>query len=239
MNSNRRRTALITGASQGLGLALAQGLAASGWNLIVDARGAEALEEARTGLATQTQIVAIAGDVADPAHRRALAKSAAALGGVDALVNNAGALGPSPQPRLLNYPLAELEAIYRTNVFAPLGLLQALANNLARGARIINITSDAAIQGYEGWGGYGSSKAALEQLSNVLSTEHPEWKVYWVDPGDMRTAMHQAAFPGEEISDRPLPAERVPGLLHLFVGELPSGRYQASELASESLRAAS
>ena len=151
---------------------------------------------------------------------------------MDALINNAGALGPSPQPRLLDYPLDVLEQVYRTNAFAPLRLIQALRHQLGRGARIINITSDAAVQGYEGWGGYGSSKAALEQLSHVLAAEHPEWKVYWVDPGDMRTAMHQAAFPGEDISDRPLPEESVPGLIALLKGKLPSGRYQARELPS-------
>lgn len=232
MNAQHKRTAIITGASRGLGRALARALADQGWNLIVDARGAHALEEAQAALSSRTQVVAIPGDVTDPAHGRALAQAAAKSGGVDALVNNAGALGPSPQPRLLDYPLEVLERVYRTNALAPLGLVQALRHQLGRGARIINITSDAAVQGYEGWGGYGSSKAALEQLSRVLAAEHPAWKVYWVDPGDMRTAMHQAAFPGEDISDRPLPAESVPGLIALLEGELPSGRYQARELTS-------
>ena len=229
MNAQNKRTAIVTGASRGLGRALARALADEGWNLILDARGAQALEEVRAALASRTQVAAIAGDVADPAHRRALAEAADESGGVDALINNAGALGPSPQPPLLDYPLEVLEHVYRTNAFAPLGLVQALRSQLGRGARIINITSDAAVQGYEGWGGYGSSKAALEQLSHVLAAEHPEWKVYWVDPGDMRTAMHQAAFPGEDIGDRPLPEESVPGLIALLKGELPSGRYQARE----------
>ena len=232
MNAQSKRTAIITGASRGLGWALAQTLADEGWNLIVDARGTQALEEVRAALASRTQVAAIPGDVTDPAHCRALAQAADESGGVDALVNNAGALGPSPQPRLIDYPLEVLEQVYRTNAFAPLRLVQALRHQLGRGARIINITSDAAVQGYEGWGGYGSSKAALEQLSHVLAAEHPEWKVYWVDPGDMRTAMHQAAFPGEDISDRPPPEESVPGLIALLEGDLPSGRYQARELTS-------
>ena len=232
MNEQTRQTALITGASRGLGRALAHALADAGWNLILDARGAQALEGVKDELAARTQVAAIVGDVTDPAHCYTLAQAAAECGGVDALINNAGALGPSPQPRLLDYPLDVLEQVYQTNAFAPLRLIQALRHQLGRGARIINITSDAAVQGYEGWGGYGSSKAALEQLSHVLAAEHPEWKVYWVDPGDMRTAMHQAAFPGEDISDRPLPEESVPGLIALLKGKLPSGRYQARELPS-------
>lgn len=232
MNEQSRQTALITGASRGLGRALAHALADAGWNLILDARGAQALEGVEDELAARTQVAAIVGDVTDPVHCHTLAQAAAECGGVDALINNAGALGPSPQPRLLDYPLDVLEQVYRTNAFAPLRLIQALRQQLGRGARIINITSDAAVQGYKGWGGYGSSKAALEQLSHVLAAEHPEWKVYWVDPGDMRTAMHQAAFPGEDISDRPLPAESVPGLIALLKGKLPSGRYQARELPS-------
>ncbi|MCU0495203.1 MAG: SDR family oxidoreductase, partial [Chloroflexaceae bacterium] len=190
-------TALITGASRGLGLALARALAAQGWQLILDGRNAEALESARAELPATATIRAIPGDVADPTHRLALAEAAHALGGLDALVNNAGVLGPSPQPQLLDYPLDTLEAVYRTNVIAPLGVVQALRPWLREGARIINITSDAAVEAYPGWGGYGSSKAALEQLSAILAVENPHWRVYHVDPGDMRTVMHQEAFPGE------------------------------------------
>jgi NAD(P)-dependent dehydrogenase (short-subunit alcohol dehydrogenase family) len=227
-------TALITGASRGLGLALARELAGRGWNLIIDARGARALEEARAQLAALTaasQIVAIAGDVTDAAHRAKLAGAARELGGLDLLVNNASILGPSPQPFLLDYPLDVLERVYRANVIAPLALIQAVHHQLKPGARIINVTSDAGVESYEGWGGYGSSKAALEQLSNILAAENPSWRVYWVDPGDMRTQMHQEAFPGEDISDRPLPETSVPGFLALIAGELASGRYQARELA--------
>ena len=224
------RTILITGASRGLGLALARQLAHDGWTLLIDARGAEALERARDELAAQTRVVAIAGDVSDPAHRAALADAARTLGGLDALVNNASILGPSPQPPLIEYPLATLEAVYRVNVIAPLALTQALRETLKPGARILNITSDAGVEAYPGWGGYGSSKAALEQLSHILAAENEGWRVYWVDPGDMRTEMHQAAYPGEDISDRPLPETSVSGLLALLTGDQPSGRYAARAL---------
>jgi NAD(P)-dependent dehydrogenase (short-subunit alcohol dehydrogenase family) len=229
----KERTALITGASRGLGLALARALAARGWNLIITARDPERLREVRDELAAVTHVAALAGDVVEPAHRRALAVLARGHMGLDALVNNAGFLGPSPQPELLDYPLDALIEVYLANVFAPLGVLQALHAELKPGARIINVTSDAAVSAYAGWGGYGSSKAALEQLSAVFAAEHPELRVYQVDPGDMRTDMHQAAFPGEDISDRPLPEERVPAFVALLEGEWPSGRYIASALQQE------
>src|SRR5918998_587569 len=224
------RTALITGASRGLGLALARTLAGGGWTLIIDARGKEALESARAELSRDTRVIAVPGDVTDPEHREDLAGAAREVGGVDALVNNASILGPSPQPDLLDYPLDVFEQVYRTNVVSPLALIQALNNHLKPQARIINVTSDAAVEPYEGWGGYGSSKAALEQLSNILAAENPELRIYRVDPGDMRTQMQQEAFPDEDISDRPLPEESVPGLITLLTGDLPSGRYGAREL---------
>ena len=224
-------TILITGASRGLGLALARSLAQHGWTLLIDARGADALEAARAELARSTRVIALAGDVTDAAHRSALAEAAQTFGGLDAVVNNASDLGPSPLPPLLDYPIEALDAVYRTNVLAPLALLQAVRGQLKPGARLLNITSDAGVEDYPGWGGYGSSKAALEQLSHVLAAENPDLRVYWVDPGDMRTQMHQAAFPGEDISDRPPPEESVPGLLDLLTGALPSGRYRARELA--------
>jgi NAD(P)-dependent dehydrogenase (short-subunit alcohol dehydrogenase family) len=233
MKIHATRTALITGASRGLGLALARQLAVQGWQLVIDARGAEALETARVALANQTNVIAIAGDVTDASHRRVLAQAARELGGLDALVNNASVLGPSPQPPLLDYPLEVLEKVYRTNVIAPLALIQAVRHELKPGACVINITSDAGVEAYEGWGGYGSSKAALEQLSNILAAENPSLRVYWVDPGDMRTQMQQEAFPGEDISDRPLPEESVPGLLELLAGSRPSGRYSARALSKE------
>ena len=231
MTDTITRTALITGASRGLGLALARGLAEDGWTLIIDARGEEGLETVRAELAELTEVKAIAGNVMDPEHRRELAGAARESGGIDTLVNNASVLGPSPQPSLLDYPLGILEQVYRTNVFAPLALIQALRDGLKPGARVVNVTSDAAVEPYEGWGGYGSSKAALEQLSNILAAENPGWRVYWVDPGDMRTRMHQEAFPDEDISDRPLPEESVPGLVDLLTGDRPSGRFAARDLA--------
>jgi NAD(P)-dependent dehydrogenase (short-subunit alcohol dehydrogenase family) len=224
------RTALITGVSRGLGLALARRLAHEGWTLIIDARGAEDLEAARAELAELTRVVAIPGDVRSEEHRRALAGAARDAGGLDALVNNASILGPSPQPELLDYPLDVLEEVYRANAIAPLALIQAVRHALKPGARIVNITSDAAVEPYEGWGGYGSSKAALEQLSNILAAENPDLRVYWTDPGDMRTRMQQEAFPGEDISDRPLPEESVPGLIELLQSDLPSGRYEVRAL---------
>lgn len=222
--------ALITGASRGLGLALARALAERGWRLLIDARGAPALEAARAELGRLTQVTALAGDVADPGHRAAVAAAAHSLGGLDLVVNNAGILGPSPQPSLLQYPLGTLEAVFRINTLAPLAVLQAVADVLRPGARILNVSSDAGVAAYPGWGGYGASKAALDQLSAVLAVENPDWRVYWVDPGDMRTQMHQEAYPGEDISDRPLPEASIPGLLTLIEADLPGGRYQAQAL---------
>ncbi|HJR62070.1 MAG TPA: SDR family oxidoreductase [Gemmatimonadaceae bacterium] len=224
------RTALITGASRGLGLALARGLAARGWNLILTARDATRLRTVRDELAARTHVAAIPGDVTDPAHRAALAVLARGHAGLDAVINNAGALGPSPQPELLDYPLDILRHVFETNVIAPLGVLQAVRDALKPGARLVNVTSDAAVNAYQGWGGYGASKAALEQLSAVLAAEQPSLRVYWVDPGDLRTDMHQAAYPGEDISDRPLPDVRVPAFVTLLEGDLPSGRYVAASL---------
>lgn len=230
MNTNIGKTVLITGASRGLGRALARGLAGRGWNLILTARDAAALRTVRDELAAVTHVAAIAGDVTDPQHRATLAVLARGHAGLDALINNAGALGPSPQPPLVDYPLATLEDVYRANVFAPLALIQALAPDLKPGARLINVTSDAAVSAYPGWGGYGSSKAALEQLTAVLAAENPPLRVYAIDPGDMQTDMQQAAFPGEDISDRALPETRVPAFVQLLEGNLPSGRYIADQL---------
>jgi len=224
------KTALITGASRGLGLALARALAEDGWQLIVDARYADVLDFVQDELRQLTEVVAISGSVADRKHLQALAGAAEDAGGLDAVVNNAGILGPSPQPDLLDYSLQALEEVYRINTIAPLGVLQAVRDYLKSGVRILNITSDAGVNAYPGWGGYSSSKAALEQLSAILAAENPDWKIYWVDPGDMRTQMHQEAYPGEDISERPLPVESVPGLLTLLEGVYPSGRYIANDL---------
>jgi NAD(P)-dependent dehydrogenase (short-subunit alcohol dehydrogenase family) len=216
-------TAIVTGASRGLGLALTRALSDRGWRLVVDARDGAALS---TATARLRGVRALAGDVADPAHRAALVEAA---GPLDLLVNNASLLGPSPQPALAEYPLDVLARVYAVNVLAPLALTQLALPHLRAGGRVINVTSDAGVEPYPGWGGYGSSKAALEQVSAVLAAEHPELRVYAVDPGDMNTRMHQEAFPGEDISDRPPPEESVPGLLRLVDGDLPSGRYLARE----------
>jgi NAD(P)-dependent dehydrogenase (short-subunit alcohol dehydrogenase family) len=226
-------TAIVTGASRGLGLELARALAGRGWRLVIDARTASELDAAQAELAALSDVTAIAGDVADSWHRAALVEAAGER--VDLLVNNASTLGVSPLPPLADYPVAELETVLRVNVVAPLVLAQVALPRMPAGARILNITSDAAVGAYEGWGAYGASKAALEQLSAVLAAEHPELRVYAVDPGDMNTRMHQDAFPGEDISDRPPPRDSVPGLLALVEGELPSGRYRASELAAVAL----
>jgi NAD(P)-dependent dehydrogenase (short-subunit alcohol dehydrogenase family) len=228
------QAALITGGSKGLGLALATRLVEDGWSVVVDGRDPTALDEAVNTLriASRGQVVrGIAGDVADPSHRAVLLEAITELGQLDLLVNNASTLGPSPQPSLADYPLAEFEHVLAVNIVAPLALLQATLPLLrAQRGTVIDITSDAAVEGYEGWGGYGSSKAALEQLSNVLAAEEPGVHVYWFDPGDMRTEMHQAAFPGEDISDRPLPETVVPALQRLLREAPPSGRYRAAEL---------
>jgi NAD(P)-dependent dehydrogenase (short-subunit alcohol dehydrogenase family) len=223
-------TAIITGASRGLGLALARALAGDGWSLVIDARGASALERAARELHGAGALVALPGDVADPEHRRAMVEAAG--GRVDLLVNNASTLGPSPRPGLAAYPLDALERVYRVNALAPLALAQLALPHMPRGGAIVNITSDAAVEPYPGWGGYGSAKAALDQLTAVLAAEHPQVRVYAVDPGDMRTQMQQDAFPGEDISDRPPPEESVPGLLALVTGDMPSGRYHASAATS-------
>src|SRR5438552_5556958 len=205
--------AIVTGASRGLGLALARALADRGWSLVIDARGADALAAAVDELAKHATVVAVPGNVADPGHRRALVEGARRLGGIDAIVNNASLLGPSPQPLLADYPLDELRRVFDVNVFAPLALVQDGLPSLRAGGRVINVTSDAAVEGYEGWGGYGSSKAALDQLSNVLAAEQPRVRAFAVDPGDMNTRMQQDAFPGAGVSDRPPPEASRPGRL--------------------------
>ena len=231
--ANQSNLALITGASRGLGFALTKAFVERGWSLIVTARDAGALHAALAKLDNRERVIAIPGDVADPIHRQTLAEAAQLLGGLNAVINNAGILGISPQPLLVNYPLDVLEQVYQINVIAQLGILQAIWKELKPGATIMNITSDAGVEPYPNWGGYGSSKAALDQLTAILAVENPQFHIYSVDPGDMRTQMHQEAFPGEDISDRPLPEVSIPGILSLLEEKLPSGRYRARELALE------
>ena len=221
---------MVTGASRGLGRALAAGLAREGYDLIIDARNAAALEAVAGQIrAAGGHVTAVAGDVTDPAHRAALL--AACPGRLDLLVNNAGTLGASPLPALADYPPGELRAAFEANVIAPIALTQLVLPMLrAHGGAVLNITSDAAVEAYAGWGGYGAAKAALEQASNVLAAEELAIRVWWADPGDLRTDMHQLAFPGEDISDRPLPEEIVPAFLRLITERLPSGRYRAAHL---------
>jgi NAD(P)-dependent dehydrogenase (short-subunit alcohol dehydrogenase family) len=227
----KTRTAIVTGASRGLGLALTEALVAAGWRVVADARDRESLRRALVPLGPTA--VAVDGDVTSPEHRAELVRQAGDA--IDLVVNNAGGLGPSPLPALDEVALGELGALFETNVVAPLGLIQEALPHLAPGAAIVNITSDASVEGYEGWGVYGTTKAALDQLGRVLAAEHPELRVLTIDPGDMRTAMHQDAFPGEDISDRPEPGASVPGIVALIDGDQPSGRYRAAEVLSEAV----
>ena len=220
-------TAIVTGGSRGLGLAVAADLAGDGWHVIVDARDADALRGAAAAIGAH----AVPGDVAEPAHRQELVEAARATGRLDLLINNASTLGASPLPRLADLGLDVVERVYRVNVIAPLGLIhEALPLLRASNGAVLNITSDAAVEGYEGWGGYGSSKAALEQLSNVLAAEEPQLRVWWLDPGDMRTRMHQEASPEEDISDLPEPETVVPAIRALLALRPASGRMRAAEL---------
>ncbi|HEX5672196.1 MAG TPA: SDR family oxidoreductase [Acidimicrobiia bacterium] len=224
------KVALVTGGSRGLGAALVKALAGRGWHVVTDARSAADLQ---TNFGDVQGVETIAGDVTDPAHREALLEAVQRVGRLDLLVNNASYLGPSPLPRLEAYPLEALRRVYEVNVIAPAALVQAFLPALreSRGS-VLNVTSDAGVEGYSGWGGYGSSKAALEQASRVLAAEEPTLRVFWVDPGDMNTTMHQEAYPGEDISDRPPPEESVPGLLRLIEGQFASGRYEVREIMS-------
>lgn len=222
------KTALVTGGSRGFGLALAEELVHRDWNVVIDGRDRDALERAVARLGPD--VVAIPGDVTDRAHRRKLTEAIDRFGELDLLVNNASSLGATPLPGLDRYPVDELRTVYEVNVIAPLALMQSLLTNLrsARGT-IVNVSSDAAVEPYEGWGGYGSSKAALDQISAVLGSEQSAIRVYAFDPGDMRTDMHQAAYPGEDISDRPEPPTIVPAFFRLLDQAPPNGRYRTSD----------
>jgi short-subunit dehydrogenase len=226
-------TAVITGASRGLGYALARALNGAGYALVVDGREQSALTDAADALRRPTSppVLALPGDIANAAHRAELRAAARELGGASLLVNNAGTLGTSPRPALADYPIADLRDALEVNVLAPIALTQLLLPDLRRAAgAVLCVTSDAAVEAYSGWGGYGAAKAALEQACNVLAAEEAAVRVWRVDPGDLRTRMHQDAFPGEDISDRPLPESVVPAFRRLIAERLPSGRYRAAEL---------
>ncbi len=228
--------AIVTGASKGLGRALAGRLADRGWSLVIDARGGDDLrsaeEDLRSRLRTGSSIVAIVGDVTSQAHRSELVEAARRSRGLDLIVNNASNLGHTPLPNIVDYPLDSLRHVFEVDVLAPLALIQESISLLKRSARprVMNITSDASIEHYERWGGYGLAKAALDHLNATLSVEDPDLRTWAVDPGDLRTEMHQQAFPGEDISDRPLPESVVPRLVALIESDLPSGRYRAGEI---------
>lgn len=232
LSQSSRPVALVTGASRGLGLALATALAQRGWRLVVDARDPTRLASAMASLCPGAEVTAVPGDVADPGHRTALVAAVEEAGRLDVLVNNASVLGPSPLVPLRRHPLDVLERVYAVNTVAPLALVQLLLPHLERsGGRVLNVSSDAAVEAYDGWGGYGSSKAALDQLTAVLAAELPHLRFYAVDPGDMATDLHQSAYVGEDISDRPSPESVVPAMLRLVSEDLPSGRYRAGDLS--------
>ncbi len=228
--------AVVTGASRGLGRALAGALAGAGYSLVIDARDPLALQASAAAIRARhdlplRQVLEVPGDITDTAHRADLRAAADSLGGASLLVNNAGTLGAAPLPAMADYPIADLRASLEVNVVAPIALTQLLLPDLRRrGGAVLSVTSDAAVEAYAGWGGYGAAKAALEQACHVLAAEEPAVRVWWVDPGDLRTQMHQQAFPGEDISDRPLPEAVVPALVRLVRERMPSGRYRAADL---------
>ncbi|HUZ41551.1 MAG TPA: SDR family oxidoreductase [Acidimicrobiales bacterium] len=226
--------AIITGASRGFGRALAMSLAGDGWSLVIDARRAEELETVHAELRSLgAEVKSIPGDVSNADHRAALIAAAKAFGSLDMLVNNASTLGPSPLLVLENYSIDELKGVFEVNALAPLALIQLVLPMLKQShGTVVSLSSDAAVEAYEGWGGYGSSKAALDHLHRVLAEEIGDVRFYSFDPGDMRTEMHQAAFPGEDISDRPEPEAVVPALRTLLDSHATSGRYRALELGS-------
>ena len=228
-----RPVAIVTGGSQGLGLALSRALALRRFALVIDARRIDRLDAAVSELGELTAVIGVAGDVTDADHRRVLIEAATGLGPIDLIVNNASTLGASPLPTLDDIDLDVLRLTFETNVVAPIALYQDARPHLAHHATVVNITSDAAVEGYPTWGGYGATKAALEQAGRVLAAERPDLRILTVDPGDMRTEMHQDAFPGEDISDRPEPDVSVPGLVALIEGDQPSGRYAARAQQSE------
>ena len=227
-----KKTALITGASKGLGFSLSESLAKKGWNLLINGRNANQLLKATNRLKAATEVIAIAGDMRDEIHLLQLAEALEAHHWkIDLVVNNASALGVSPMPRLLDHPVDDLHVVFHTNMIAPISLLQKVKGYFNTNAKIINVSSDAGAEAYETWGAYGGSKAGLDHMTAILAKENPEFNFYSFDPGDMRTDMHQAAFPGADITDRPLPTEHaVPAMIQLIEGVFSSGHYTAHSL---------
>ena len=233
----KKKTALITGASKGLGYYLAENLAHKGWNLLINARNAEQLLAAKNYLEQFTEVIVISGDIRDEIHLLQLAEALQSnQWQLDLVVNNASSLGVSPMPHLLDHPVNDLHVIFHTNMIAPISLLQKVKPYLTTNATIINVSSDAGAEAYESWGAYGGSKSGLDHMTAILAKENPEYRFYAFDPGDMRTDMHQAAFPGQDISDRPLPTEKaVPAIIRLIENQFPGGRYSTSTLFKEQL----
>jgi len=230
MDKKNGKTALLTGASKGYGRAVSRVLLENGWRVIGNARTADVLQETEAELAGLGEFLPVVGDVDDERHLAELVGLAADHGDLSLVVNNAGALGPSPRPELVDFPVDDLAALLQTNVLRPLRLIQLALPRMVREGAVINITSDASVGAYEGWGGYGASKAALDSISAVLGKELESVRVYALDPGDMRTDMHQEAFPGEDISDRALPEVTAPAVLRLVEERPESGRYRAEDL---------
>ncbi len=225
-------TAIVTGGSRGFGKALASSLVDRQWRVVIDARDGSELAKAKRDIGgADNRVLALAGDVRDENHRRDLVAAASRIGNLRLLVNNASTLGISPLPPVAEYDPSALLTLFETNVVSPVRLAQLALPELGKSKGVIvNVSSDAAVAAYAGWGAYGASKAALDQVSRVMSAEEPDVRIYAFDPGDMRTRMHQDAFPGEDISDRPLPESRVPSLIDLIGSDRPSGRYTADEL---------
>jgi len=232
-HTNVAQVALVTGASRGLGREIARLLARQGTRLILTARGADALQAVADELSAHTEVVALSGDVSDPTHATRLVRQGIhRFGQIDVLVNNASTIGPSPMPTLDAYPPAALAEVFAVNTVAPLHLIQLVLPGMrARGEGVIvNVTSDAAVEAYPGWGGYGASKAALEHLSRVLAAEldGSGIRVYTVDPGDMNTEMHRDAEPGVDLSHLPGPEVSAPAIVRVIqTGTEPFGRFEA------------
>ena len=229
-----KKVAVVTGASKGFGRAVAAVLVRAGWSVIGDARDQDELTRTKDELAKEGDFIAVPGSVTNEDHLHALVNLASEVGKLSLLVNNAGTLGPTPRPSLQDLTAEGLEGLFETNVISPLRLIQLALPRMSGGGVVINVTSDASITAYAGWGGYSASKAALDSLTGVLDAEDSnEIRFYALDPGDLQTDMHREAYPGEDISDRRLPEESAPAIIHLLSELPPSGRYRAEDLTAE------